>query len=201
MGAFFEGAPDLFNEPSAADPRARPCRTAEALVAALTRDHRARIVAETVVPARAARHAPFPDPLEPRLRAALEARGIRQLYSHQREAWEHVAAGHDTVVVTPTASGKTLCYNLPVLDAALKHGAKALYLFPTKALAQDQANEILALNAAGRLGVRAYTFDGDTPGDARRAVRTHGDLLPLAALLAPMARPTRREAPLLQAAA
>jgi DEAD/DEAH box helicase domain-containing protein len=81
------------------------------------------------------------------------------------------------VVVTPTASGKTLCYNLPVLQAALADRAKALYLFPTKALSQDQVAELMELNEAGNLGVRAFTFDGDTPGDARRAVRTRGDIV------------------------
>ena len=80
------------------------------------------------------------------------------------QAWDAIRAGHHTVVVTPTASGKTLCYNLPVLQSALASKAKALYLFPTKALSQDQVTEILELNEAGRLGVRAYTFDGDTPG-------------------------------------
>jgi len=79
--------------------------------------------------------------------------------------------------VTPTASGKTLCYNLPVLDAVLREGCKALYLFPTKALAQDQVAELLEINDAGGLGIRAYTFDGDTPGDARAAVRVHGDIV------------------------
>ena len=181
MGAFFEGTQDLFTEQPTGDPRERlgrrHPRSAEALVEALKRDHHARIVGEVVAPAREARYAPFPEALDSRLRAALEARGIRQLYSHQHEAWSHVTAGHDTVVVTPTASGKTLCYNLPVIDAALKRGAKSLYLFPTKALSQDQVSEILELNAAGQLGIRAYTFDGDTPGDARRAVRTHGDIV------------------------
>jgi hypothetical protein len=85
------------------------------------------------------------------------------------------------VVATPTASGKTLCYNLPVLDAVLSQGRKALYLFPTKALAQDQAAELMALSraiqAAGGPGVKAFTFDGDTPGDARKAVRTRGDIV------------------------
>jgi DEAD/DEAH box helicase domain-containing protein len=81
------------------------------------------------------------------------------------------------VVVTPTASGKTLCYNLPVLQSACEGQSKALYLFPTKALAQDQVAELLALNRDGELGVRAYTFDGDTPGDARKAVRTRGDIV------------------------
>jgi DEAD/DEAH box helicase domain-containing protein len=81
------------------------------------------------------------------------------------------------VVVTPTASGKTLCYNLPVLQAALQRRSKALYLFPTKALAQDQVAELSTLNQAADLGIRAYTFDGDTPGDARKAVRTRGDIV------------------------
>lgn len=178
MGGFFEGALDLFD--ATADPRARlrpPARGAEALVDRLKRDERARIAGEVVVPARDARHADFPSGLDPRLAGVLRERGILNLYSHQREAWDHVAAGRDTVVVTPTASGKTLCYNLPVIDAALKTGAKALYLFPTKALSQDQVAEILELNAAGNLGIRAYTFDGDTPGDARKAVRTKGDIV------------------------
>ncbi len=85
------------------------------------------------------------------------------------------------MVATPTASGKTLCYNLPVLDAVLSQGRKALYLFPTKALAQDQAAELMALSraiqSAGGPGVKAFTFDGDTPGDARKAVRTRGDIV------------------------
>jgi DEAD/DEAH box helicase domain-containing protein len=130
-----------------------------------------------VIPAVTARHADFPEELAPALRAALCARGVAQLYSHQRAAWEHISAGRHTVVVTPTASGKTLCYNLPVLNAAIRDRAKALYLFPTKALAQDQVAEILELNKSGQLNVRAYTFDGDTPGDARKAVRTKGDIV------------------------
>jgi len=81
------------------------------------------------------------------------------------------------VIATPTASGKTLCYNLPVLEGVLRRQARALYLFPTKALAQDQVAELLALNDGGRLGVRAYTFDGDTPSDARAAVRLAGDVV------------------------
>lgn len=147
------------------------------LIGRLKQKYKSRITGERVVPPRAGRYADFPAELDPRLRAALIARGVRQLYSHQREAWDHVAAGRHTVVVTPTASGKTLCYNLPVLHAAITHKAKALYLFPTKALSQDQVAEILELNQAGELGVRACTFDGDTPGDARKAVRTHGDIV------------------------
>jgi DEAD/DEAH box helicase domain-containing protein len=104
-------------------------------------------------------------------------RGITRLYTHQAAAWTSVRSEQHTVIVTPTASGKTLCYNLPVLQGALKDKAKALYLFPTKALAQDQVAELTALNEAGDLGVRAFTFDGDTPGDARKAVRTRGDIV------------------------
>jgi len=143
----------------------------------LKRKYRGRITGELVVPAREGRFAELPAELDERLRQALQRRGIERLYTHQREAWEAARAGRAFVVVTPTASGKTLCYNLPVLQAALTEGAKALYLFPTKALAQDQVAEIVELNQAGGLGVRAYTFDGDTPGDARKAVRTRGDIV------------------------
>jgi DEAD/DEAH box helicase domain-containing protein len=152
-------------------------RGAGELGTALAERFAGRVTARISVPAREARYADFPETLEPRLKEALRGRGIERLWSHQREAWDHVEAGRDLVVVTPTASGKTLCYNLPVLDAVLKRGAKALYLFPTKALAQDQVAEISALNRAPGLGVRASTFDGDTPADARRAVRTHGDIV------------------------
>ncbi|MDA8092694.1 MAG: DEAD/DEAH box helicase [Betaproteobacteria bacterium] len=136
-----------------------------------------RITGELVIPPRPGQFARFPAGLDPRLDHALRARGIHQLYSHQRQAWDAIMDGQSVVIVTPTASGKTLCYNLPVLHQALTTQAKALYLFPTKALAQDQVAEILELNQAGSLGVRAYTFDGDTPGDARKAVRTHGDIV------------------------
>src|SRR5688572_15510721 len=87
------------------------------------------------LPARAARHAPFPDAIDPRLRRVLQQRGIDQLYTHQAAAVDHVLAGRHVVVTTPTASGKTLCYNLPVLDRVLRDSStRALYLFPTKAL-------------------------------------------------------------------
>jgi DEAD/DEAH box helicase domain-containing protein len=150
---------------------------AERVLGQLRRRYSGRICGELRRPASAARHAPLPEELDPRLAAALAGRGISQLYSHQRAAWDQVQAGRHVAVVTPTASGKTLCYNLPVLQGALTRGAKALYLFPTKALAQDQVAELSALNEAGGLGVRAYTFDGDTPGDARKAVRTRGDIV------------------------
>jgi DEAD/DEAH box helicase domain-containing protein len=147
------------------------------LAARLRARYGGHITGELVVPARGGDYCPLPGDLDPRLVAALRGRGVERLYSHQGAAWASVRAGEHTVIVTPTASGKTLCYNLPVLQAALQHRAKALYLFPTKALAQDQVAELLALNDAGGLGVRAFTFDGDTPGDARKAVRTRGDIV------------------------
>ena len=139
------------------------------LIPALKRRHARRITGELLIPARAARYAPFPAGLDARIAEGLMQRGITQLYSHQREAWDRITRGEHAVIVTPTASGKTLCYNLPVIQAAMQE--------PTKALAQDQVTELLELNQAGNLGVRAYTFDGDTPGDARKAVRTHGDIV------------------------
>ena len=149
----------------------------DALIAHLEGRFGARIAGRRVIEAQAARFGEMPSEMDARLALALERHGIRRLYSHQRDAWDSLRAGHHSVVVTPTASGKTLCYNLPVLQSVLEGNAKALYLFPTKALSQDQVAEITELNGAGELGVRAYTFDGDTPGDARKAVRTRGDIV------------------------
>jgi DEAD/DEAH box helicase domain-containing protein len=149
----------------------------DTLAARLRGKYKARITGELVIPAQKGQYAPFPPAMEPALAAALQARGVQQLYTHQARAWDSIQGGRHTVVVTPTASGKTLCYNLSVLQAARRERAKALYLFPTKALAQDQVAELNELNQAGQLGVRAFTFDGDTPGDARQAVRTKGDIV------------------------
>src|SRR5690606_17946144 len=136
-----------------------------------------RVTGQFTIAGQAADLRPLPRDLPPALAEALQARGIRSLYSHQAQAWEAAWAGRHVVVATPTASGKSLCYTLPVVSAALEQGAKALYLFPTKALAQDQVAELLELNAAGTLGLRAATFDGDTPGDARQAIRLNGDIV------------------------
>lgn len=165
---------DLLGEADA-DPRL--AGDTAALAAALKRKYPARIVAEFTQPARPARTAPLPAGLDPRIAAALAGRGIRRLYSHQALALELALAGRHVVVATPTASGKSLCYHLPVLQGLLADGARALYLFPTKALAQDQVAELLELNKAGGLGARAMTFDGDTPADARKAVREQGDIV------------------------
>ncbi|MDC8014951.1 DEAD/DEAH box helicase [Tahibacter soli] len=147
------------------------------LLQALEQRYADRITGKFTLPGRDGRYADLPPDLPPRLRDALRARGVERLYSHQAQAWASVRAGSNTVVVTPTASGKTLCYTLPVVTAAIESRAKALYLFPTKALAQDQVAELLELNRAGDLGLRACTFDGDTPGDARQSVRLHGDIV------------------------
>jgi DEAD/DEAH box helicase domain-containing protein len=129
-------------------------------------------------PAREAQWADFPAWTHSDLRAAYASKGIRQLYSHQAAAAEAVHAGKNVVIVTPTASGKTLCYNLPILNALLESSdSRALYLFPTKALAQDQLAELHDLNQRldNRFGV--FTYDGDTPSDARKAIREKGHIV------------------------
>ena len=129
-------------------------------------------------PAREAQWADFPVWTHGDLRAAYAGKGIRQLYSHQTAAAETVRAGRNVVIVTPTASGKTLCYNLPILHAILESSdSRALYLFPTKALAQDQLAELHDLNQRleNRFGV--FTYDGDTPSDARKAIREKGHIV------------------------
>ena len=121
------------------------------------------ITASRHFPARAAVLAPFPASLDPRIAEALRARGIEQLYSHQARVWELVEQGKNVVVVTPTASGKTLCYNLPALQSLVERPeARILYLFPTKALAQDQLSELENL-AKSMPEMRMFTYDGDTP--------------------------------------
>lgn len=152
-------------------------RSAASLAERLRERYGDRITGAFTLPARAARYAAFPDDLGDGVRRALAARGIERLYSHQRESWDALARGEHVVVVTPTASGKSLCYHLPVLETVRRREGKALYLFPTKALAQDQVAELLELNRAGDLGVRTFTFDGDTPSDARQAIRLHGDVV------------------------
>jgi DEAD/DEAH box helicase domain-containing protein len=129
-------------------------------------------------PARPARVAPFPERLDPRLRAAMAARGIENLYIHQAAAVEHSLDGKNVAVVTPTASGKTFCYNLPVMQALLADSsARAVYLFPTKALAEDQRLELQRLNEAVGSPIACHTYDGDTPSDARRSIRDKANII------------------------
>src|SRR5712692_5541596 len=134
------------------------------------------------LPAVAARYAPFPGALDERLRRALASRGVSQLYTHQAEAIDHALAGRHVVVTTPTASGKTLCYNAPVLHSILQDpSSRALYLFPTKALAQDQLAELQAMcetiASTGGEQIGVFTYDGDTPQDARRTIRARAHLV------------------------
>jgi DEAD/DEAH box helicase domain-containing protein len=154
-------------------------RVHEVLDTFADRDHTGELLtAVRHFPAREAQWADFPSWVHPDLAAAYAAKGIRHFYTHQAEAAEAVHAGKNLVIVTPTASGKTLCYNLPVLNATLENSdTRALYLFPTKALAQDQLAELHGLNQRleNRFGV--FTYDGDTPADARRSIREKGHIV------------------------
>src|SRR6201984_3134086 len=130
------------------------------------------------IPARDAKFRPVPGWVASALSEAYRAKGIQELYSHQAATAELVGGGKNVVVVTPTASGKTLCYNLPVVNAILENpDSRALYLFPTKALAQDQLAELqdLAKRLDDSFGV--FTYDGDTPSDARKAIRERGHIV------------------------
>ena len=130
------------------------------------------------IDARPARHGAWPEPLDQRLVATLGRRGIERPFVHQAKAIEHALAGRNTVVVTPTASGKTLCFNAPVLNTILADpSSRALYLFPTKALAQDQLDELHGVITDLEADIRTFTYDGDTPPEARRAVRSAGHIV------------------------
>src|SRR5437868_3132858 len=138
-----------------------------------------RVTAVRRLPAAPAEYADMPAQVDVRLARALAGRGVDRLYTHQAEAAAHALGGRHTVVITPTASGKTLCYNLPVLNAILQDPAsRALYLFPTKALAQDQLVELHALaESIADPAIGVFTYDGDTPQDARRAIRTRAHIV------------------------
>jgi DEAD/DEAH box helicase domain-containing protein len=160
----------------------RPGNLSDALGALEARERRGAVgevlTAVRHIAAREAEWAAMPGWVRPELAAAYAGKDIEQLYRHQAEAAERVHAGENVVVVTPTASGKTLCYNLPVLNAVLENpDTRALYLFPTKALAQDQLAELQDLS--GRLEDRfgVFTYDGDTPSDARKAIRERGQIV------------------------
>jgi DEAD/DEAH box helicase domain-containing protein len=136
------------------------------------------ITAVKHIPALEGRFADYPPGINPGLLSALKQKGYQRLYSHQRTSWEILQGGGHIVVVTPTASGKTLCYNLPVLNAIMNDPAsRAVYLFPTKALAQDQRAELDEVIGLLPEGVRIHTYDGDTPQDARKAIRSIGQII------------------------
>ncbi|MBS8264644.1 DUF1998 domain-containing protein [Mesobacillus boroniphilus] len=120
----------------------------------------------------------MPEELSGILKKALERRGISRLYTHQKSSYEQIMQGQSIVAVTPTASGKTLCYNLPVLQTIIEDpNARALYMFPTKALAQDQKSEINELIQEAELAINSYTYDGDTPSNIRQKVRRAGHIV------------------------
>lgn len=131
-----------------------------------------------VLPPRPAEYGPWPEGLSRELIDLLKQRGINHLYSHQSDAIRRSLAGEHVVVVTPTASGKTLCYNLPVLQRICNNPeARALYLFPTKALSQDQMLEVHGLSEKLGRDIKVFTFDGDTPQSARKAIRNSGHIV------------------------
>ncbi len=136
------------------------------------------VVLDRTLSATESRTAAVPETLHPDVAAALHARGVSELWSHQADAFARTTRGEDLVVATPTASGKSLCYNLPVLDRlAREPDARALYLFPTKALSRDQEEALHGLLREAKLGHGAITYDGDTPGDARRVARERSGVL------------------------
>ena len=131
-----------------------------------------------VLPARAAQYADWPPEVPSKVRDALMERGIQRPYTHQARAIAQVLAGEDVCVVTPTASGKTLCYNVPILTEILKNDdARALYIFPTKALSQDQVAELYELITQMEVDIKTFTYDGDTPAAARKAIRQAGHVV------------------------
>ena len=132
----------------------------------------------TTMPATEGHYRAFPDSLDKRIPQMLSGKGIHRLYTHQRRALDLAAEGKDFCVVTPTASGKTMCYNLPVLNEILSHpDSRALYLFPTKALSSDQVSELYEMIEKMGVDVKTYTYDGDTPAAARKQVRQAGHVV------------------------
>lgn len=130
------------------------------------------------LPARPAQSLPFPTGLDPRISEALKRRGIVDLYTHQATAYSLVSSGQNIVTVTPTASGKSLCYHLPILQAlTLDAKTRSLYIFPTKALAQDQKAELVELIAGTGIPIKSETYDGDTPASIRQHIRTAGNIV------------------------
>ncbi len=137
-----------------------------------------RVTHWEVIPPREGKYEEIPPEVDARITAALAGRGINRLYSHQLKTYRSVRGGRSVVLVSPTASGKTLAYNLPVLQAMLEDpGAKALYLFPTKALSQDQQSELNETVLGGEIPVKIFTYDGDTPSSIRISAREDGRII------------------------
>ncbi|HOE64013.1 MAG TPA: DEAD/DEAH box helicase [Candidatus Sumerlaeota bacterium] len=139
---------------------------------------KSNITYKKVIPGHPPIFADFPESLSAELASVLKKRGIEKLYYHQNKAIEALGRGENIVVVTPTASGKTLCYNLPVVQSILENPeARSLYLFPTKALSQDQYKELHEITGSLGHNIKVYTFDGDTPASARKAIRSSGQIV------------------------
>jgi len=139
---------------------------------------RRNIVYKRIIPPQPAKYDEFPKSLPSELTGVLKKRGIPNLYIHQAKAIRELDQGKNIVVVTPTASGKTLCFNIPVVRAVMENPeARSLYIFPTKALSQDQYKELHEITEALERDIRVYTFDGDTPASARKAIRNSGHIV------------------------
>jgi DEAD/DEAH box helicase domain-containing protein len=155
----------------------RRTKTLEELLRWVEKDLPGEVAVHRMLPPRQAVTAPF-GPLDPRLVAALAERGVTSLFTHQQRAVELACSGRNVAVVTPTASGKSLCYTIPVVQGILEDpAARALYLFPTKALSQDQMAELYALIEKTGADIRTFTYDGDTPSAARQKIRTAGHVV------------------------
>ncbi|MFT8321180.1 MAG: DEAD/DEAH box helicase [Bacillus sp. (in: firmicutes)] len=141
-------------------------------------EYKDRISYWHTIEAKEAVTAAMPEDLSPKIEQALQNRGVTRLYTHQKSAYEEVKKGNSIVAVTPTASGKTLCYNLPVIQSITEDDqTRALYMFPTKALAQDQKSELNELIESANLQINSYTYDGDTPSSIRQKVRKAGHIV------------------------
>jgi DEAD/DEAH box helicase domain-containing protein len=156
-----------------------PTTPLDAVESALRVRFAKQIRAHHVMPAEPGSPAPFPAGLDPRLAAVLESRGIRQLYSHQAEAFEAVSAGRDTLLVSRTASGKTLAFLLPILSAYCRAPSSfgTLLLYPTKALSRDQEGTLGALLQTALDTRKLGTFDGDTPQEVRSRIQKSADFV------------------------
>ncbi|OZM57320.1 ATP-dependent helicase [Lottiidibacillus patelloidae] len=155
-------------------------QTLEEIITEMKNDNKLNrnIVRWQTLDSKPAKFKPFPSEINDTLRRALENRGISSLYSHQTEALELAIEKKNFVAVTPTASGKTLCYNLPVLQEVMENmESRALYIFPTKALAQDQKSELNEIIAEMGVPINSYTYDGDTPANIRQKVRKAGHIV------------------------
>ncbi len=142
------------------------------------RDFMDQVVHWEKIPARKGHYTDFPEDLHHSLTEVLSSHGINRLYTHQARSFNEVRKGRNVVVVTPTASGKTLSYNLPVLQGLLEDSsARGLYLFPTKALSQDQQSALNEIVLAGEVGIKIATYDGDTPNSVRVSARDSGRII------------------------